>query len=725
MPEITREEIEDFFEKGGILSKNIEEYECRQGQIEMATVAASLYNEGGIKLVEAGTGIGKSFAYLYPAVLNALKCNKDNSRRVTVVATSSITLQNQLFEKDLPAIIRYLNLSPDALKYSLMLGRSNYFCIYRYVKFKDESPLFQEGDFEHPLNKWAAETKTGLKTEIQDRLQAGEWNQVCSDSELCPGRNRCPYVRECFYYKAYEEAAASDIIITNQHLLMLDSKIRNENLEDYDTQCLLPPFHHLVIDEAHNLKEISRQILSSEFSGNRLKDTINSLFAKDEKKSLPSALRSAIRAIDEANKKDAKEGKEVEKNKCSEADKDKNADIFEELASRRPKLLALINNLEKERLKLKDGTGLDNGINFVPEKAKDYESFLNAVEALEIDLSPFSAKIGEIYKQYGELEDVSNGTLVVLQMVALRLDCALYSLSLLEQIPTLGNRMYFMENESLIAAPADLGSLMSNSFFGQIGNVLCCSATLTSNSNFDFFINTFALGQMNPESHIFLSPFDYVNNMKVFVPSVAPEYSKDSDEKYQEHITGLVKEVITASNGGALVLFTSYSMLGAVYKNLKKENFFKKHKVYCQNDQISRNELLNCFKTDLNSSLFAVSSFWEGVDIPGESLRVVLITKLPFISPFDPVYHGLELLFQGGGRSTRSVFFGYSLPTCIISTKQGIGRLIRTSNDRGIIVICDRRIVTKNYSRQFRASLPVPLLETDDLGSEIESFFNL
>ncbi len=701
---ISETEIDRFFGEGGILQSKVENYEIRDAQIAMAKEVLSCFTLGGISLLEAGTGVGKSYAYLYPAILLTLESKANRARNPIVVATSSITLQNQLFDKDLPRLLEFLGLD-DQIKYSLLLGRNNYLCIKRFEDYKKNNSLFYEETNlpDMALLDWSKRTETGLKQEVQDSILKTDWASVCSDSDLCLGYNRCPYAFKCFYYKAHHQALASDIIITNQHLLALDAKIRWEHEETYSEEALLPPFQHLVIDEAHNFKEIARKIMSDEFEGDSIPLILKMLYKKDEK-SQESKLNLIAKALG-----------------IKDEDKKLRA-FYTNLLEQNKKVVAELNNLIAEEQ-------LDGGVNFNPLKRQVYEPLFTKAGDLNKTVYEFSTELDRLVRDYEALDTINNDCLIVLKFAyqkLLGISCALDSLMKLGDSD--GNILYIEKVKGkhiICSTPSDIGPSISETLFSQINSIICTSATISTNKNFDYFINNLNIKRFEPITQIYPSPFDYEHHMKIFIPETALSYSINSEEAFKAEIKMTISAGIRASNGGALVLFTSYKMMNDVYSELAAEGFTKEFKIFCQSKDNSKKEMLAKFRRNVNSSLFAVASFWEGVDIPGDSLRLVIITKLPFISPSDPIYKGMELLQQANYFSQqRSLFFSMSLPSTIISTKQGLGRLIRTNQDRGVVVFLDNRIISKPYGKQIQNSLPQPIIKSKDLYEDIKAFFD-
>ena len=703
---ISETEIDKFFGDGGILQSKVENYEIRDAQLSMAKEVLSCFTLGGISLLEAGTGVGKSYAYLYPAILLTIESKANRMRNPVVIATSSITLQNQLFDKDLPQLLNYLGFEKD-IKFSLLLGRNNYLCAKRFEDYRKDNSLFSDVKHipEMALLDWARKTETGLKQEIQDSITKTEWNSVCSDSDLCLGFSRCPYALKCFYYKAHHEALSSDIIITNQHLLALDAKIRWEHEEDYDEEALLPPFQHLVIDEAHNFKEIARKIMSDEYASDLIPLLLAMLYKKDEKTGV-SKLGLIFKALGINDKEKAKKLKSFDKNLPEHNKK-----------------------VAKEIEKLITDECLEGGVNFNPLRRELYKGLFAEAQELDDLIFDFSKELDTLIRQYENLDTVNNDCLIVIKYAYQKLMCLSCALNALINLGNEDGNIIYVENVKgkhiVSVSPSDIGPSISDTLFSQIKSIVCTSATISTNKNFDYFINNLNIRSFGPTCQIYPSPFDYEHHMRILIPETALSYSINNEDAFKAEIKKTISDGIRASQGGALVLFTSYKMMNDVYSELVSEGFTSEFKIFCQGKDNSKKEMLKKFRRNINSSLFAVSSFWEGVDVPGDSLRLVIITKLPFISPTDPIYKGMELLQQlDPYQNQRSLFLSMSLPSTIISTKQGLGRLIRTNQDRGVVVFLDNRIISKPYGKQIQNSLPQPIVKSDDIYKDIKEFFD-
>lgn len=705
---ISDEDVEDFFDSGGVLSKNIGTFKVRKAQLDMAKEIASTFNDGGIAIIEAGTGVGKSYAYLYSALKNAINHKEIEKKAVTVIATSSKALQDQLYNKDLPDTLKFLSPFKGELKYALLLGRNNYICHLRFNEFRQNNILtLEDRDSDASvLDKWIGdENHSGRKDEITNKLKNNVWGQVCADSELCVGLRRCEYADKCFFQKAHVKALESDIIITNHHLLNYDVKLRNEKALDSSDACILPPFSNLIIDEAHNFTKISRNILSERFDRKEVLDAIKLLIKKDEKMKAEYYKSLVISSGTYSEEKYKKMKKAVSL------------------------LSSSLDKFHKHIAYLAENKLLSNGKNFDPKLEASYLPVLEDGKMLYSEFSSVHDSIKTSFEKYNELDEDRLDVQVfqAVKYILTVFEKSMFALSLFLDIRAHWNEMIYyaeeilMDNEKnyvIVITPQSVGQSLSEGLFQDKKAIIFTSATISVGGNFEYFISNLFVNRDDIKTLVYDSSFDFEENMKILIPKDAVDYNKSMDIAYINTIAPQIEKSIIASGGGALVLFSSYQMLEGVYSAIKNNPFFKDNPLYKQDKILSNNALMKNFKSNLNSSLLATSTFWEGVDIPGQSLRLLIIAKLPFMNPAEPFYHGLELI-----NTDSNIFFTTSLPQSVLTTKQGIGRLIRSDNDRGIVVILDNRIITKNYSRNFHLALPVNIKRVDDLEAEISEFF--
>ncbi|MFA6846002.1 MAG: ATP-dependent DNA helicase [Sphaerochaetaceae bacterium] len=694
---MTKNDIYTIFDVGGTLQSRFPSYEYREGQLLMAELVRQSYENKAILAVEAGTGIGKSFAYLVPAIYNAM----EHPDEKTVIATSTINLQKQLFEKDIPMIFRLLDRS---CKVALAVGRGNYLCIRRLLQKKAETPLLADDPTEEicKIEQWAKITESGLRNEYPGRL-SDLWLEINSDGDLCQGRN-CPYLHDCFYFKAKLKAKEANIVVSNHHLLFSDAHTRFEDGLDYTEDGILPPFNRLIIDEAHNIesnaseyfteiydsKEMKRQIAIIERKGGSSLSLLESL--------APYAVSDDI--VDRIH--------------------DDIALLLRDVDTLDQYLLVVFakNSFQPVLIKAENQPRLDEFVESatkVSETSGRLASKIN--QLLEHNTAPleFESKINEMKIRGLRLQKMSEVLCKFCNFPAWDDDIHWFN------VETNKDKSHRVQ---VMITPLNISHMMVEAIFKKLDTVVCTSATMNLNDDFRFWGSRVGLPYDDVRPFLrdtFISPFDFRNRLLLLTPSDAPVFSRDDPAPYISYMGDTIFNCIFSAGGGTLVLFTSYSMLKAV-KEQVEDRFKTNHMtLFCQGE-MDRFTLLNNFIKDNDSNLFATSSFWEGIDAPGQTLRMVIIVKLPFQVPSDPVFKArCDALDLAGG----SGFGQLGLPSATMKLKQGFGRLLRNKDDRGIVVILDSRVESKSYGTCMMRSLPEsyhPQTLTSGLCEKIEGF---
>lgn len=648
-------------------------YEHRPSQVAMLKRIAESYNENCVCIAEAGTGVGKSMAYLLPS-LNWAESNKER----VVVSTATINLQHQLIDKDIPLAKKILGSN---CKTVLVKGRGNYVCIRRLTASFQQPDLFDaDSDNLKVIKKWTKTTDTGTRDDLTSMIDNNLWNMVNSESDSCLGL-KCPHRDDCFVIKSKKEAASARLLVVNHHLLFSDLAVRLGGA-GYDSSVVLPPFTRIVFDEAHNIEQSATSFFSEELNIFALLKQINRLFASRGKKQFGAIINLQI---------EAGSVEEDEKIPGLVNDIKEQMQILDQLA-----IVALGSEMN---LRLRNETKeifIDNLFPQMIELQKRILDFLNTVEAM--------------IKRLDE-EDLELPIVHEVQMLERRLEeyaSICQSFTLWEEKP---DKIFWIERSKsssgkffarFVITPLDISNMMRESVFSPYNTVVCTSATLSVNRNFRFWSTRIGLNgyeDRNVFSSMFMSPFPYRENVLLAVPQDSPE---PNNAEYQDWTADFALNLIKISQGRALLLFTSYSMLSNVFDSLKME-LEELNITALKQGEDTRIRLLEKFKTDTASVLFATSSFWEGIDTPGDALKLVIIFKLPFMVPTDPVIAArMEAVEKRGGNQ----FMEYMLPEAVIKLKQGFGRLMRRGTDSGIVAILDSRIVTKRYGSIFIKSLP-------------------
>lgn len=722
------QQVAGYLSLGSNYSKT-SDFEVRPGQIELCKNIAQCFNQNKIGVFEAGTGVGKSFAYLLPSILWALQ----NKERV-VISTGTINLQQQLLQKDLPKAQQILQKKIAA---TLVKGRQQYLCKRRLQQATQDSlSLFvQEQEQLQGISLWAQNTKDGSISDIEKTPSSYVWSQVNSIADDCMS-SKCPFFAECFVQAAKKKAFSSLILVVNHHVLFADIESRLEAGGVWNGTFVLPEYKRLIIDEAHSIESSATSFFSSTYSTLKLKKQLNLLYRPGAKLSgggfifvLLTLCRNTTATL-QTFTKDIKAIKTL----CTQLD---------------TKALELLKDDYCKRLDAPplNNTRLDNNghnSNAFNDNALK-ASFIKLNKKICALTDKLQKLVSNIDEKYKDDENVFEAK-VVLQRLKESASLCLDFGSLGKQEPSntkqaqeAQENVFWLQKYSLPSGarqkqkaqnqevafyktPLDSAPLIYKGVFEPFDTVICTSATLKIGDSFDFWLKkTGALFQIDKRlvTNTFASPFLYQKNMLFCVPTDSPLPSLPS---FATYIQKTVLNLINASCGRALVLFTSYTALKATYEYVKNNTDPLIH-IFFQGQQ-DRAKVLKSFKDDTNSVLFATDSFWQGVDVPGESLLQVIIVKLPFSVPNDPVWQARCESIEKSGQSS---FFLLSVPDAVIKFRQGVGRLIRRIQDRGAVVVLDNRIITKQYGKVFLESLPEcqkKFCSTKQIIQSVESFVN-
>jgi len=631
-------ELDSFFSSDGDLAKTVSGYQPRAAQVEMATVIAEAINGKQNLIAEAGTGTGKTFAYLVPAILSGKK---------TIVSTGTKNLQDQLFNKDLPVIRKAIK---QPFKAALLKGRSNYLCIYRLKNALSSTLGFNKEDAKSlaAINSWAKRTKAGDVSEMSDVAEADPvWYMATSTVDNCLGQD-CPDYADCFLAKARKNALDAEILVVNHHLLCADWSIRDSGFGE-----LLPNAEIVIIDEAHQLADTASNFLGISISAKQLNDLAKDAqieYFKDAT-DIP-ALRTACEDL-EHEVKDLRLAFGIELKRGDWRDIENN-----------PKLSGAITSLKDQLQRLCD------------------QLELASVKTKNLDLCFKRAE--ELVEQFKIITDETSGKWI---------------------------RWYetYKNTFTLNRTPLDIASEFQ--FFMQQHQAvwIFTSATLSVANKFEHFSRN--LGLKEPVSQSWESPFDYPNQSLFYHPKGLPQ---PTDPNFTALIVDFAVPVLEASQGRAFFLFTSHRALNEAAELLQKKLSYP---LLIQGSR-PKTLLLEQFKKSGNAILLGTSSFWEGVDVRGEALSCVIIDKLPFASPGDPV---LKARMEAMTKQGRNPFFEHQLPTAVIALRQGVGRLIRDVADRGVLMVCDPRLLKRSYGQMFLDSVPAMKRSRDIV--DVQTFF--
>jgi ATP-dependent DNA helicase DinG len=708
---------------GGEVSAALDGYEHRPQQLAMLRAVVGAFNDGTTLTVEAGTGTGKSLAYLIPAIDWALR----NKERV-VVATHTINLQEQLIAKDLPLLTERAG---RPVTTALVKGRGNYVCQRKAAQARAQPALLIEDDFVRELNEllaWAAKTKDGSLGDLAVRPRPEVWEQVVSENDNCL-RARCPHYSTCFFYTARRNAALADIIVVNHHLLLADLALRAE-LGSYTQNAVLPPAQRIIVDEAHHLEDVSTSYFGMSASFRAIERVLGRLqSATSPGKGVLPALLVQLESIEAPDDQIVAEGAVRV--------------IEERLLARRAGLLA---SAQETFLHLLDGfeahvhqevvAGREQKLRVVPAlRASAYWSLVeNGLQRLATAFADYAEDFEPLRERLESLGEESEKKVISLttEVFALRGRVRAFAAALEAFVREdeaqckwieVRNRGRWGKAISFHTAPIHVGAQLRAALFEQFPTVVMTSATLTVGRKFDYLHERIGLNRLGEPERVRTlrveSPFDFASQALLAVPRDFPD---PANQRYEAATHAAIRRIAQATGGGTFVLFTAYGALNRAVEALADELGRAGLKVLRQGE-MNRQLLLERFVSDPRSVLFATDSFWEGVDVRGDALRCVVITKLPFRVPTEPIEEArVEEIQRRGGNP----FMEHALPQAVIKLKQGFGRLIRSRTDRGAVVLLDSRVVSKFYGKVFLESLPPArrlIAPTESVLAEIDRFF--
>ncbi len=636
--------MDKIFGTNGLIAKYLGDYEHRAGQIKMAEAVMRAFDEKKHLIVEAGTGTGKTLAYLVPAIAAALGKNK----RV-IISTGTKNLQEQLMEKDIPFLQKVL---PKKFTAAYMKGRSNYACLYK-IKKAENQPILEgldEMDYFEEVRHWARESETGDRAELTTLPEnISFWSRINAKSETCLGQ-KCPDFEACFITRMRQRAEDADIIIVNHHLFFADLNVRGNQYGK-----VLPDYGAVIFDEAHLIEDIAADYFGFQVSSFQLDELVR------DADSLPITDTIVVRDMTKLAAKiigladqfwvrftQTRGGQDGRFPLLPNAFAQKTGSGAIEPTPLGEAYFALDSSLER----------LETATDVYAEKMPEAESLLKRIRQTRFDFEFICTQAEKNYVYWLEKR---------------------------------GRGMF------LRASPIDVSALLQDKLFDKTETVILTSATLSSNGKFDFIKDRLGLDD-NAKTDTLLAPsaFDYQKQAIIYIPKAMPD---PRAPEYNQIAAAEIIKLLHITNGRAFVLSTSNYSMNALFELVSMRVNFP----CLVQGSMSKAGLLERFKNTKNAVLFATSSFWQGVDVRGEQLSCVIIDKLPFAVPTDPIVAArTRFIDEQGGKS----FFDYSVPQAVITLKQGIGRLIRSKTDKGVIALLDTRLRTKSYGRDFINSLP-------------------
>jgi ATP-dependent DNA helicase DinG len=637
--------IDQILGPGGLVAKSYAGFETRPQQLKMAKAVKHALEKNRHLTVEAGTGVGKSFAYLISAIDKARQ-----KKRKVLISTYTITLQQQLINKDIPFLSEIL---PWQFTAVLAKGRGNYLCKRRleYAQRKQKGYFDDVGIKLLEINEWSRSTNDGSLSDLDSVPDTNVWDAVRSEHGNCKSR-KCPFFSKCFYWKARRSLETADIIVAN-HALMFSDLILKEA-----SYGVLPDYDCVIIDEAHNIEHVAEDHFGINITNFTITFLLRKLYNTKTRKGLLafSDTTEAIEFVKQCQKQAKLFFAQVQA--WFEHSKDGNgkcyADFVDDNITDPIKQLRL--SLTKASKDIKD-----------EDEMLEYERYIDRCKGLETQLKDFLTQPNKENVYWVEISN-SKRTRI-----------------------------------SLRSAPINAGPYVKQTLFDKFDSVIMTSATLScgkehEKEGFDFFAGR--IGLEDYDAVKLGSPFDYQKQVTMYIEADLPE---PNHQDFIRQATETLKKYITKTDGKAFVLFTSYAMLKKMADILEDWFADSKIELLTQGSGVDRSVLLEEFKLDERSVLFGTDSFWQGVDVPGDALSNVMIVRLPFAVPNHPLIQGrIEKIKKDGDNP----FFKYQLPTAIIKFKQGFGRLVRSKTDTGIVVVLDSRIVHKRYGQNFLQAIP-------------------
>lgn len=633
--------VDAIFGPDGLIASNHKQYEFREGQVEMADRIAEAFEKKLHLIVEAGTGTGKTLAYLIPAIAAA----KKNGKRI-VISTGTKNLQEQLMEKDIPFLQKIM---PGKFTAAYMKGRSNYACLHRVHKAETQpilDGLDKIGQFER-VREWVRDTQTGDRRELVDLPEdLSFWNRINARGDICIGQ-KCPDYEPCFITRMRSRAEDADIIIVNHHLFFADLSVRGNKFGR-----VIPDYSAVIFDEAHLIEDIASDYFGFQVSSFQLDELVR------DTDTLPITDPLVTRDLTKIAAKI-----------IGLAEQFWIRFVQFRFDGRYPLTKDLFGYLDR------DGRTQPTSL------GEAYDALDGALGSLVSILDPFAEKLPEA------------------ESLVRRARQARFDLDFVTS-QSERNYVYWIEKRGkgmfMRASPVDVSELLREKLFDKVDSCILTSATLSSSGSFNFVRERLGLDTAKTSGFSAPSSFDFENQALLYLPKAMPD---PRSNEFTQMAAGEIVKILSVTHGHAFVLCTSNQSMNALYELVSSR---VNYPCFVQGS-MSKAGLLERFRETPNAVLFATSSFWQGVDVQGEQLSCVIIDKLPFAVPSDPIVAARSrFIDENGGRS----FMEYSIPQAVITLKQGIGRLIRSRSDRGIIAILDPRLRTKPYGRDFLQSLP-------------------
>lgn len=701
---LSPEALRGIFAPNGVMGRFLPGFEIRPQQVHLMEATAEAFNDGKVAVVEAPTGVGKTFAYLLPAALWA----KRNKERV-VISTRTINLQEQIIDKDIPLIRKVID---EPLEACLVKGRGNYLCLRKLERALSEATLFDDETTKNQLSaigEWAEKTEDGSRTDLPFMPGREVWERVCSESDSC-SMGRCPDTKRCFVGKARREMGKADLLVVNHHMLFSDIAIKQE-AGDFTAQAVLPHYKRVIFDEAHSIEDsateyfgLSATLLGAKASFGRfirmergrergLIPTIMAMLIKECPQLKVEAFEQIQKLVEEQirpallSSRDAVEDaflalRELASIASGQIGRDVKWRLTEEIL-----LDSRLRQLHNERVV--------PAVDGITKLLQHFQALLRRLNAIppkdDGDEPPLLAEKAQLKAYANRIERIANALLETTS----------------EELKE--NTVRWVEVDArndqfvrIARCPLEVGPPLAEWVYGNLDTVLLTSATLAVAQRFDYLFQRLGLDLIDKarvRTACLDTPFDYEEQALLCLVS---DMADPSARTFLDDSVDGIRRALAVSHGHAFVLFTSFYALEHAYKNLAPE-LRKAGITPLKQGEAGRSQLLDRFRADSASVLFGTDSFWEGVDVAGDSLQCVILPKLPFRVPTEPIQQARSEAIDA---RTGNAFMAYSVPQAVIKFRQGFGRLIRRRSDRGVVVVLDQRILTKAYGRVFLNSLP-------------------
>jgi ATP-dependent DNA helicase DinG len=712
------DEIADDLGPRGPIARAMQQYEDRPAQRDMARAIAALYNDTGVGLIEAGTGVGKSLGYLLPALRWSAKTGER-----TVVSTNTINLQEQLVRKDLPFLEEALR-DEQEVRFALLKGWRNYLCLLRLEQAKLIGPSLLDDNASgiDTIDSWSRTTSDGSVSDLPYPPVTEVWDEVAAEPDLCV-RNSCPHYDRCFLFKARREAAQADVVVVNHHLLMSDIAVRRlaKNWED---AAVIPPYTRLIIDEGHHLEDAAASHLGQSATRRGLQRLLSRLARSQSSRRGGRGLLAALEERLRINRDEIFNAASLDVLHerilpAVEAARDKGAVVFDLLEvflkESGQQVVRLTDDFETHRIwRAGLGAALEDLIRETALLSDNIGLIRQRLEAQEQRDEAMAALVSELRGAGRRLEGVAE---------------ALHGA--LTPGSDAHERVRWVEsrgkegNVAVTWVPLDLAPILRDDLFDRMRTTVVTSATLSTGDRFDFLASRLGVDQLGipPVTESFPSPFDFERQAILAVPTDVPAPNVDPARHFQ-FVIRMIVEFTAASDGGIFALFTSHRDVRQATVELRALGVASDRPLLVHGED-SRDALLTRFRESGRAVLVGTSSYWEGVDVAGHALRGLIIAKLPFRVPTEPLTAAhCEAISERGG----DAFGEYMVPHAALRLKQGFGRLIRSKTDRGAIVIADPRLITKSYGQTLLQALPPArriLVHWDEVARQLVRFYSV